>query len=141
MTKEEVKQDMKNRAEDAQIIDEQQKQKETSGIRGWIRKKVDYYKKHPLEAVGKIVGGGILLYGGYEIGKHVTNKDVNEKVEEAWNKGRTDGVIAARIEHSPLTKEEKDTFFENNGWVQQEYRDKEKIGTSIIEEIKSLRNK
>ena len=58
MTKEEVKQDMKNRAEDAQIVDEQQKQK--SGIRGWIREKVDYYKKHPLEAVGKIVGGGIL---------------------------------------------------------------------------------
>lgn len=141
MTKEEVKQDMKNRAEDAQIVDEQQKQKEMSGIRGWIRKKVDHYKEHPLEAVVKIVGGVILLYGGYKTGKHVANKDVNEKVEEAWNRGRTDGVIAARIEHSPLTKEEKDTFFENNGWVQQEYRDKEKIGTSIVEEIKSLRNK
>ena len=139
MTKEEVKQDMKNRAEDAQVIDEQQKQK--SGIRDWIRKKVDYYKKHPLEAVGKIIGGGILLYGGYKTGKHVANKDVNEKVEEAWNKGRTDGVIAARIEHSPLTEEEKDTFFENNGWVRQEYRDKEKIGTDFVGEIKSLRNK
>ena len=140
MTKEEVKQDMKNRAEDAQIIDEQQ-QKETGSIRGWIRKKVDYYKKHPLEAVGKIIGSGILLYGGYKTGKHVANKDINEKIEGAWNKGRTDGVIAARIEHSPLTKEEKDTFFENNGWVRQEYRDKEKIGTTFVEEIKSLRNK
>lgn len=141
MTKEEIKKDMKNRAEDAQVIDEQQKQKETSGILGWVRKKVDYYKEHPLEAIGKFVGGCILLYGGYKTGKHVANKDVNEKVEEAWNRGCTDGVIAARVEHSPLTEEEKNTFFENKGWIRQAYGSDEKIGTAIVEEIKSLRNK
>ena len=138
MTKEEIKKDMKNRAEDAQVIDEQQQQ---GGILGWVRKKVDYYMEHPLEAVVKAVKGGILFYGGYKTGKYIANKDVKEKVEEAWNRGCTDGVIAARVEHSPLTEEEKNTFFESNGWVRQAYGSDEKIGTAIVEEIKSLRNK
>lgn len=137
MTKEEVKQDMKNRAEDAHVIDEQQPKKENKKrsffgkvLNGccWLGKKAWEHKEEIATGIAAIVAT-----------KAYCDRKNEKKVDTAFNVGCTTGVISARVEHSPLTENEKEEFFVDRGLNRSAFRNDEKIGTAIVEKIKAAR--
>ena len=134
MTKEEMKKD----AEDAHIVEEQQQPKEENKKRSFLGKVWNgccWLGKKAWEHKEEIATGVVAVIAT----KTYCDSKNEKKVDTAFNVGCTTGVISARVEHSPLTEEEKDGFYSDRGLNRSAFRNDEKIGTAIVEEIKAAR--
>lgn len=141
MTKEEVKQDMKDRAEDAQIVDEQQQ----GGIRGWFSEKINYVKKHPVKAAIKTVVKtaeiAIPVFLGYKCGEKITEKKHVELLEGAHSNGIKKGIGYCVVEHSKASEEYKQHHADVNGLIRDACKNYEDYCRTTVNNIIEVEKK